>query len=817
MILFDHKPLLKKDIDELKFNNHEKQLNTYSTFYKTFHKNIFREKEKFKDKNNNELHLISLLKSKIFTKGDKHIFNIQTNYNSFSPYVTKMIANAAKLAKYNNTKYISWGNLLSPQKSDESLNNSNLNLDTHINKKKSFFGLDCKIPLYLEENNTLNTNATNLKYLIKSPSSITNYNKGDDDSKINKEEYNIIREDNTLGDKIFNEIYLNKKENYNTEEINSFFGKYSIEKDLTNEEKENIKKILDSSKSRNNQFVPKDINDNQLNTKTFSLIKDYKNPYHSLEKIKFNYQMKESFKKIRNNLQFQKFQKQFNLICDLKISKNRMPNIKVLNKPSSINKMDLLKNKNVISYFKQHKNNILNKRKLRDINIIRNNEIDNINYEEYNKLSYEERIKKVQIEIWYLESNYHPESRIMSSICYDFDEKILYNYGGIGGKIFGDLWQCKFSENKIVWKKIFNFEKNKEYNSPLPRFGHTSHFYKKKIFLVGGEYKDWKRNLINEEILWIYDIERKEWNNLHKYEIKNRIYLDKRNSKNFKLFKLKKNFSDILLKIPLLISPEIDSSKKSKKKNINKPLFTYNKKEENKNINNLRPCTRRNHTSLLIGSHIFIYGGISQNKEILNDCWIYDLKLNKWGTIESIGTQPFALAHHCCCLAIEKDQLINDTFNIYHKPKNNRGTVDLLKMDGVFFFGGINNNKIPSNSLLHMSIGTKPAIFDIPNINGHPPKPRIDASMEYAENISMIIIYGGKNELEFSSYYGDMTLLDLRTMNWIQPLFMKEKPIKRAQHLSIIIGDELIIFGGNTGSELLNYDFTVVDLNLFNK
>ena len=138
-------------------------------------------------------------------------------------------------------------------------------------------------------------------------------------------------------------------------------------------------------------------------------------------------------------------------------------------------------------------------------------------------------------------------------------------------------------------------------------------------------------------------------------------------------------------------------------------------------------------------------------------------------------------------------------------------------MDGVFFFGGINNNKIPSNSLLHMSIGTKPAIFDIPNINGHPPKPRIDASMDYAENISMIIIYGGKNELEFSSYYGDMTLLDLRTMNWIQPLFMKEKPIKRAQHLSIIIGDELIIFGGNTGSELLNYDFTVVDLNLFNK
>jgi len=818
MIRSEHKPISKKDIYELKFNNHEKQLNTYSPFHKTFNKKIFLKKEKFKNKNNNNnIHLISLLRNKVFSKGDKLLFDIKKNYNSYSPYVTKMVANAAKLVKYNHTKYMPKEILLSSKNSNESLNNSINDINTDV-KKKSYFGLDAKTPLYIDENDNDSVNL-NTKNLIKSPSSIIAYNKGDS-SKINKEE-NDIKEDDALANKIFNETYMNKKENYNNEEINNFFEKYSIEKSLTKEEKANIRKIINSSKFGDYCFISsldiKDFPNNEMFTKTYSLVEDYKNPYDSLEKIKFNSKMKKTFEKIRDNLQFQKYQKQFNSICDLKISNSRMPNIKALNKQNLVNKMELLKNKNVINYFKRHKNNILNKKKLKEINIIRNNENDNNNNDndkEYEKLSYEERIKKVKIEVWYLESNFHPESRLMSSVCYDFDEKKLYNYGGLGGKIYGDLWECKFNENKIVWERIYNYERNKEYICPLPRFGHTSHFYKKKIFIVGGEYKDWKRNLLYEEILWIYDIEKKEWNSLHKYEIKNRIILDRRSSKNLKL---KKNFSDILLKIPLLISPNILFSKRPKKKNINKPIFTYSKKTEKKNFKKTLPCTRRNHTSLLIGSHIFIYGGISQNQEILNDCWIYDLKLNQWATIESIGKQPFSLAHHCCCLAIEKDQLINDTFNIYHKPKNIRGTVDLLKMDGVFFFGGINNNKIPNNILFHMTIGIKPVIFDIPKIEGRPPKPRIDASMDYAQNISMIIIYGGKNELEFSSYYDDMTLLDLRIMNWIQPFFAKEKPNKRAQHMSIIIGDELIIFGGTTGYELLNYDFTVVDLNLFNK
>ena len=271
----------------------------------------------------------------------------------------------------------------------------------------------------------------------------------------------------------------------------------------------------------------------------------------------------------------------------------------------------------------------------------------------------------MQIEIWLLECGYHPESRLMSSICFDFDDKKLYNYGGLGGKIYGDLWECKFNENKVEWEKIFSYiyDKNKESNipnyiTPSPRYGHTCHFYKKKIFIVGGEFKDWKKDLPYEELLWIYDIEKMEWINLHKYEMKNKLISDRRSSINSNLFRLRKNFSDMLLKIPLLIPQNLESSKNDSIKKINKSIFTKNIKKEKKIFKKLRPILRRNHISLLIGSHIFIYGGVSQNKEILNDCWIYDLKLCQWAMIESIGRHPLALGHHSACLAIEKDQLI---------------------------------------------------------------------------------------------------------------------------------------------------------------
>ena len=106
-------------------------------------------------------------------------------------------------------------------------------------------------------------------------------------------------------------------------------------------------------------------------------------------------------------------------------------------------KIDLLKRENVINFFNQKMR--LNKKKIKVLNYIRNYEYlkNNNNEDENEKYLHEEKIKKIQIEIGYLSLGHHPDSRLMSSICYDQREKKIYNYGGIGGILYGDVWECQ--------------------------------------------------------------------------------------------------------------------------------------------------------------------------------------------------------------------------------------------------------------------------------------------------------------------------------------------------------------------------------------
>ena len=60
------------------------------------------------------------------------------------------------------------------------------------------------------------------------------------------------------------------------------------------------------------------------------------------------------------------------------------------------------------------------------------------------------------------------------------------------------------------------------------------------------------------------------------------------------------------------------------------------------------PCLHRNHTSILIGTTIFVYGGINQQGTYLNDCWVYNLKFSPgWQCVDIIGRLPPQLAYHC--------------------------------------------------------------------------------------------------------------------------------------------------------------------------
>ena len=75
------------------------------------------------------------------------LLTINTNNNPFNPYVTMMMAKAANLTTYDNTKYVQQNKKknLSSQNSTEKLTLYNNNQKTPI--RKTFFGLDAKASL----------------------------------------------------------------------------------------------------------------------------------------------------------------------------------------------------------------------------------------------------------------------------------------------------------------------------------------------------------------------------------------------------------------------------------------------------------------------------------------------------------------------------------------------------------------------------------------------------------------------------------------------------------------------------------------------
>ena len=57
-------------------------------------------------------------------------------------------------------------------------------------------------------------------------------------------------------------------------------------------------------------------------------------------------------------------------------------------------------------------------------------------------------------------------------------------------------------------------------------------------------------------------------------------------------------------------------------------------------------------------------------------------------------------------------------------------------------------------------------------------------------------------------------ILDLENMNWVNPTFLDNIPLNRAEHQSLVIGNKIKIFGGINGVNLLNFDFKFLNLDM---
>ena len=854
-----------KEIKLLKENNWQKKYQTFTTYFKEFRRpysnqNQIKKKISYNPKNDNFFYFRLRNKNSFIHKND----NRNKYLDSFNPYVTMMMTNATNLTHYNHTEYV--------------VKNNNTDFDRNIteynkSKKKKYFGLEGKTPLYdndLYETNTENFKMSSINDLymkttmgigMKTMSDLNNKEEKNKTINTNNNERHYTFADDEMATTIFFDNNLKKEERVcDKEDRNKFYRDYFIQKKLTFDEFNDIEKNLRRKQDIKVRNIEK---------------RDYRDPFKSKKVLKINSQMTDTVEKIRLDLQFQKFQKEYEDVCKFNIKNNRMPNIKIMSKhihqiEEETNNTKQIKSKKKSIYEKEFlflnlKDYLNNKMKESFIN-------GNNKY-----VRYEQNPEEFKLDIGLIKIRHHPILRTFSAISYDELRGLIYLYGGLGGKIFGDIWVCKFKYDikKIVWEKIYtppNTIGFEEFKGPFPRYGHSMHFINNKLYVVGGEFDDWKKDYYKKDILWIYDIDKNEWelnenkstfqnnqeehqSNKNKSKNESRINLkninqnnikkdEKRNKiiSNAKINKFKDNqwtlSSKNFLKKNKIIGKEerkvgfLNKKIRIKTVNINsvktrkKGIELKNKDDNNEEKNNnnnieddemnklLYPCLRKNHASLFLGSSIFIYGGIDSNNNFLNDCWIYDLNKRKWDLLDFRGRYPPPLGFHSCCMALEKDQLNSPFLSIYNKPASNRKTLPLLKLEGIFFFGGINETKIPTNLLFQLTIGFKPATFEIPPTNGKPPSPRMCASMNFSPECNMIFIHGGKNDFLDDVHLNDIVMLDLETLDWIHPATNNLIPPSRAQHFSIVIGNQIVIFGGSNAESLLNFDFMMINVDI---
>jgi hypothetical protein len=230
---------------------------------------------------------------------------------------------------------------------------------------------------------------------------------------------------------------------------------------------------------------------------------------------------------------------------------------------------------------------------------------------------------------------------------------------------------------------------------------------------------------------------------------------------------------------------------------------------------------RRNHIAESIGNHMLIYGGIDEEGKYLSDMWLLDYVNLRWIRMDPKGPKFPALAYHSSCLVVANERKQLPNFTIFKKPEipinklQNRN----LKLEGVYIFGGLDEDYNYKNDVYVIKVGMKPLEKLQLTVSGTPPFPRTGCSMNFYEPLNSIIIHGGRNDKhKKGTLFNDVWILDVEKFNWIK-IYTNDGYSRvglefRSNHCSIIKENKLIIFGGINAKNFLSSELCILELDL---
>ena len=370
--------------------------------------------------------------------------------------------------------------------------------------------------------------------------------------------------------------------------------------------------------------------------------------------------------------------------------------------------------------------------------------------------------KNISIYPEIIKTNFHPSSRSLFSSCYI--NKNVYIFGGIQSKLLNDIWKCylkkhfKKNLNPQINEKIIQYEmkwkkiKPLDNNLPLPRYSHTMTYYNNQLYIFGGVTHN-NSYYLREKNICIFDI-------------------------------------------------------------INEQFF-YPQCENYQKV-----LWRRNHIAISVGNCMIIHGGIDDDNNYLNDIWYFDYNKLNWSVLyyKTLVNIP-AIAYHSCALVIKnQNKLNNEEYNIYKISDNfyDKKKIQSKKtyIDGIYIFGGKNQNDEFFEDLLCIEIGNKPVRIMKINTFGQNPEPRINCGLIYYNILNVLILYGGKNK--FGTILNDVYILNLEKYIWIKPKYNDNEFNAISEHVMFSDNKKIFILGGSGNEGYMKFDFFTFEFDIPN-
>ncbi len=212
-----------------------------------------------------------------------------------------------------------------------------------------------------------------------------------------------------------------------------------------------------------------------------------------------------------------------------------------------------------------------------------------------------------------------------------------------------------------------------------------------------------------------------------------------------------------------------------------------------------------------------VHGGIGDSGKTLNETIFLEFNNLKWNKLDNRGTRSPYLSSHCSEFVLENERAYNNSYHIYRGSNliENSNIIKKIEYEGIYIFGGIDEEGIFKNDVFVLRVGRKPCEWIHLKIRGNPPLPRASAKLNFYQNLNILILSGGKNESIKKSIFNDIFVLDLENLNWIKASTYPIIPKERTGHGAIIVNNQLIILGGNNIKRFLSMDIFLLDLDLY--